>query len=210
MNWFGHLALAWRRDPEPAFALGSALPDLARIAGCRRLPQLEASPLRDGITFHETVDEVFHALPSFLGLMADGAQALRDAGVRRGIARAASHVAVELHLDGVIGRDPAARVGIDRTLDWAAADALRHVLDWTDEDCAAWQRLRGRIRADALPQAWRDGDLVADRVIRALERRPRLRPSEREDRALRHELAAMRSTVLKAAPALLRALASKI
>src|SRR2546426_388483 len=67
VNFFGHTVVAVTRSTEPAFVLGSMLPDFATIIRARP-PRTEHTDLDSGMQFHWRTDEVFHRSAAFLTL----------------------------------------------------------------------------------------------------------------------------------------------
>ncbi|MGH7305861.1 MAG: hypothetical protein ACRELZ_21460, partial [Candidatus Rokuibacteriota bacterium] len=56
MNFFGHTVLAVRRSTDPAFVLGSMLPDFATMIQARP-PDTEHADIESGMQFHWRTDE---------------------------------------------------------------------------------------------------------------------------------------------------------
>jgi len=172
MNFFGHAAVARLVDDDPAFVLGAMAPDLlgmcGLVAGAVTSPRCAA-----GQAHHLTVDAAFHGSAAFVALQSWAVQALVSAGLRRGPARGAAHVSVELLLDGVLSADPRARDAYQRGL--ASAELTPEPFAWPEPWARArWLTLVGRLRAGAIPDSYRDPAFVTDRVAGALSRRPRL------------------------------------
>ena len=96
MNLVGHVAVALEPDsapPSTEFLVGCMLPDLAAIARVRiARPEGE---LGRGVEFHHACDAVFHDLEWFHSANRSLRDALVDAGVDSGPARACSHAGVE-------------------------------------------------------------------------------------------------------------------
>lgn len=190
VNFFGHAWLAAGRNADPRFVLGAMLPDLAPMAGLR-LRGADDAALSAGIAHHLAVDAAFHALPTFQMLTADAARALQRAGVRRGPARGAAHIGIELLLDGWLAR----RCGVPDAYRTALAYApqlcallrfapSRRAQNTTRATCgAAWTfpELCRKLAASPLPEAYAEPSYTAARVAAALARRPRLalNPAER-------------------------------
>jgi hypothetical protein len=101
VNYFAHAWIASRVRPEPRFVLGAMLPDLAGFLRIR-LPEQRDADVAAGMALHRATDAVFHALPGFRERSRAGTGALRDVGLERGAARAASHVGIELILDAAL------------------------------------------------------------------------------------------------------------
>ncbi len=103
MNFLAHALLAHRDRPEPHFALGAMLPDLAPMAGVR--PRRAPSRAIDaGLAHHHAIDAAFHGAPAFVGLCERHGASMRAAGLSRGAARALAHVGAEMLLDGCMLR----------------------------------------------------------------------------------------------------------
>lgn len=190
VNFFGHAWLAAGRNADPRFVLGAMLPDLAPMAGLR-LRGADDEALSAGIAHHLAVDAAFHTLPTFQMLTADAARALQRAGVRRGPARGAAHIGIELLLDGWLAR----RCGVPDAYRTALAYApqlgalLRFASGRRAQNTtratggAAWTfpELCRKLAASPLPEAYAEPSYTAARVTAALARRPRLalNPAER-------------------------------
>ena len=200
MNFFGHAAAARRIDDDPFFILGAMAPDLLPLCGA--VPSGASSPrVAVGEAHHHSVDQLFHDNPAFTTLASWASQSLRELGLHRGAARGAAHVGIELLLDGVLATETRARAAYARSL--ALAETTCTPFVWRDElSGSRWQALVIRLRTGPVPEAYRDPAFVADRVLGALARRPRLALSEVETLALRRFLPALGSRVSAAAHAL--------
>jgi hypothetical protein len=151
------------------------------------------------------VDARFHSNPAFTALQAATARAFIHDGLPRGAARGAAHVGIELFLDGALGGEPRARDAYARSL--ADAETKDTPFVWRDEPSRLrWRALVLRLRAGAIPDQYRDPDFVADRVIGALARRPRLALTAHEATILRTLLPALKLRVMAEAHALAGAL----
>lgn len=199
MNWFGHMMLAWDDESDRAFSLGAALPDLARMAGCPRVVDVGASRYADGVAHHHRVDAAFHSAPSFLSLLTDGAAMLEKQGIRRGIARAAVHVGIELHLDGTLSERDRARELMTEFLQAGRTKTLHAAMSWGEADADRWTDLIARLESGPFPETWRDPASVARRVVRILGLRRRLAPTEAESVVLAEGLIALATPVTDAA-----------
>jgi acyl carrier protein phosphodiesterase len=179
-------------------------PDLLPLCGAVAVP--ETSPrVAAGQAHHRAVDAVFHANPAFTALLTWASGALRESGLGRGPARAVAHVGVELFLDGELARRARARHAYARSL--RNAETTRAPFVWRDDTSRArWGALIARLRTGAVPDAYRDPDFVADRLIGALSRRPRLALAEGEARTLRAFLPSLGARVAADAGALVGAL----
>lgn len=201
MNFFGHAAVAGRAGGDALFVLGAMAPDLLPLCGAVA-DQATCAAVVDGQAQHHRVDAVFHANPTFLALQAWTARALIERGVARGSARGAAHVGTELLLDGVLASDREARRAYAGAL--AEADGGSPPFTWRDRASEQhWAALIARLRRGTIPEAYRDCDFVADRVLGALRARPRLAVCDRDQPIVRALLPALRTRVEAEAHALL-------
>ncbi|HXJ20735.1 MAG TPA: hypothetical protein VMT03_10910 [Polyangia bacterium] len=196
MNFFGHAAVARQVDEHPAFLLGAMAPDL--LGMCGATPGPATSPqVAAGLAHHLAVDAAFHASPTFVALQLWAVRGLVQAGLRRGPARGAAHVGIELLLDGVLSRDRQAQAAYQRSL------AAPEPFEWQDATSAArWQKMVGRLLTGAIPDGYRQVDFVAQRVAGALGHRPRLALDGGETAALRAFLPALQTRVVAEAAGL--------
>jgi len=174
VNFFGHTVLAVRRSTEPAFVLGSMLPDFATMIRARP-PRSEHTDIDSGMQFHWRTDEVFHRSAAFLTLTRQAVVWLSARGVRSGSAIAVAHIGVEVLLDAALSDDACAKRVYRAALEGAAPDELGRYIGWVsaqqrDRFGALRARLlaRGAITADIAPET------VAERLRYALADRPRL------------------------------------
>jgi hypothetical protein len=204
VNFFGHAAVAGRAGGDAPFILGAMAPDLLPLCGAIA-DQATSAGVVDGQAQHHRVDAVFHANPTFLRLQAWTARTLIERGVARGSARGAAHVGAELLLDGVLASDADARDAYANAL--AQADGCRTPFTWRDQPSQQhWAALIVRLRRGTFPDAYRDCDFVADRVIGALRTRPRLALCEADQPIMRAFLPALRARVEAEADALMASL----
>jgi hypothetical protein len=201
MNFFGHATVARLVDEDPAFVLGAMAPDLLGMcglaAGASSSPRLAA-----GQAHHLAVDAAFHGSAAFVTLQSWAVGNLIARGLRRGPARGAAHVGIELLLDGELASDGRARAAYDRSL--AIADGACQPFHWPEESSGArWRTLVRRLRAGTIPDSYRDPDFVADRLVGALRGRPRLAMTTAESLALRTFLPALQRRVALDVPALM-------
>ncbi len=178
-------------------------PDL--LAMCDAAPGAATSErVAAGQAHHLSVDAAFHASPAFVAIQSWTSRALIAAGLRRGPARGAAHVAVELILDGVLSSDASACAAYRRAL--ASAVSSPDPFAWPERTAGErWRRLLERLRSGAIPQAYRDPLFVARRVTGALARRPRLALDTAEEAALVTFLPVLHRRVTADAPALVPA-----
>jgi hypothetical protein len=198
VNFFGHAAVASWSSDEAGVALGAMLPDFESMSGARVALAPDAA-VAAGIALHHATDAAFHHLPAVTGLMRELDDRLAARGCARGPRRAASHVGVELLLDGVLVDEPRYRDAYTRAL---AHDAA---LAWRDPDGAPrFARLLERLRAYGVPDDLRRADSIAQRLARILAPRPLLAPSAADLVAIRAALAEHQPRVAAAAETILR------
>ncbi len=183
MNFFAHALIAARRREEPAWILGSMLPDLASMAGLRltgvAVPGRFSPLLGEGVDFHHTCDDAFHGAPIFVELMDSAHAELEARGLGSGPAMAIGHVGVELLLDGCLVTRHGVPVYYREAMELAsvASDDL-HWHPGTSgaahEHPQRWQALCKRLRGAPVPEGYADPSFVADRLIQILARRPML------------------------------------
>lgn len=166
MNFLGHAHAARWRDRDPRFVLGAMLPDLASMAGVRRLGAQD-DVIATGIAFHHRTDAAFHGCPTFERLTHDGSRALQAAGMSRGPALAASHLAIELLLDGGLADDA------PLVADYTAALQSELVLD-DPAHTIALRRLCTRLHEAGAPRWYGEIDEMVPRLERILSRHRRL------------------------------------
>jgi len=225
VNFFGHAWLAAGRNADPRFVLGAMLPDLAPMAGLRLRGANDAA-LSAGIAHHLAVDAAFHALPAFQMLAADAARELRRAGLRRGPARGASHIGLELLLDGWLARrcgvPGAYRAALVQAPQLGAllrfapghrfraqsATAHRGATGATGGMAWTFPELCRKLAASPLPEAYAEPSFTAARVAAALARRPRLALTPAERNACAAWLRPAARTLSATAEALLDAVIS--
>ncbi|MEZ6195091.1 MAG: hypothetical protein R3F20_05080 [Planctomycetota bacterium] len=196
MNFYAHARVADALYRDPEVTLGAMLPDLATMAGRRWDPAAADRPgLARGVALHHATDEAFHGAPAFLSLLERWRERLGAAlGLRRGVARAAAHVGIELLLDGIAHEE-------GEVASYAAALDLAATLETGPlPEIAA---TASRIGRGPLPAAYADPTFCAARVEGLLGRRPRLAlpPGAvgglgREFRTLRLEISARAAELL--------------
>ena len=107
MNFGAHIVVAERVGASP---LAAAAPDLVHMARLGLAPGVDAA-------HHHRADAAFHDLPWFQARTRALSIDLQGHGVRRGPARGAAHVAVELLLDGAVLADEEDAASFEAT--WA-------------------------------------------------------------------------------------------
>ncbi len=180
MNFFAHALLAEQRRDNPAWILGSMLPDFASMAGLRlrgvvTQPRLGAE-LRAGVAFHHVCDDAFHGAPIFIALMDGARDELEARGLDGGPALAIGHVGVELLLDGWLVQQRGVPTSYRSALSIAAtaADDLVWHPPSFDSPADRFRAMCRRLAGAPVPEAYAQPDFVAERLIRILATRPAL------------------------------------
>jgi len=193
MNFFGHAAVALSVADDPEFVLGAMAPDLLAMCGATGEHPTSAR-VAAGQAHHFAVDAAFHGSAAFATLQSWAVGNLIARGVRRGPARGAAHVGIELLLDGELASDAPARAAYARSL--ATADGAFQPFHWPEESAGwRWRTLVRRLRSGTIPDSYRQPDFVADRLDGALRGRPRLALTPAESVALRAFLPALQQRV---------------
>jgi hypothetical protein len=175
MNLVGHVAVALvpgRADPPADFLVGCMLPDLAAIARVRMTrPEGE---LGRGVEFHHACDAVFHESEWFRGVNREMRDALLDADVTSGAARACSHAGAEMLLDGGLVADARVEASAQLTLDTVAdhADSLAALAPDAERPVLV-ERLQ-MIGSSLDPRRYADARFVAERLHRMTAGRRRI------------------------------------
>lgn len=201
MNYFGHVAIASWLHTAPGALLGSMLPDFATMSGARVADAAGDPEVAAGIDLHHKVDAVFHQLPIVTGLMRDLDKILENEGCARGPRRGTAHIGVELLLDGVLVEDQAYRAAYEAALAHAPNVTWREPDD--DQRFAA---LITRLRRYGPPDDLRDPMSISERLAHVLGRRPLLKPTPSDQRAIETGLAQHQARVTAATPTILHAL----
>jgi hypothetical protein len=202
VNLVGHVAVALGPEaddaPSTEFLVGCMLPDLAAIARVRiARPEGE---LGRGVAFHHACDGVFHESEWFRAVNRSLRDALVDAGVDTGPARACSHAGVEMLLDGQLVAYPAvehhARVVLE-TVDVGAPELGPLALPDVRDD---WIERLHMIGSSLDPTRYRDARFVAERLQRMTSGRRRIElPVEQVD-TVTVALAEFQASIVDAAP----------
>jgi hypothetical protein len=186
VNFVSHMVVARHAVPEPTtrLLLGAAAPDLARMARVAVAPAGRLD-FAAGVAAHHRTDAVFHELDWFRSHNRRLVAELNERGVRRGPARGAAHVLIELLLDGAVLARAEHAATFARP--WAAlaepdADALAMV---PAEDHTRWVDFLGLLTERLEPTAYGDPGYAADRTAGTLARRPRLAMTGPEQARLR-------------------------
>jgi hypothetical protein len=175
VNFVGHIAIGLRvgvEPADPAFLVGTALPDFAAMARTR-LGAAEGS-LGQGIALHHATDHAFHAEGWFLDLERELRELLREDGLPDGGARACAHVGPELLLDGALLDDPAIASGVT-TVYLQIASPDDDVVDLApDGQHDRWREHLVGVATRLDPLTYADAAIVAQRLHGITSRRPRL------------------------------------
>jgi hypothetical protein len=213
MNFFGHAALAAGHFASAGLApaalarlcTGAMLPDFVGMLRLGR-PQVRDDALARGVAFHHRTDHAFHDLYSFHELSRRTFAWLSERHLPRGPARAVAHVGIEMLLDEVMAQEPAAReaylaalvVPLDGGLSFESASDLERL-----------EALRCTLFERATPTR-ATPEVVAQRIRRTLEHRPRLATDDAGEALLREWVQAARPWVAAAAPGLLAVLQAQL
>jgi hypothetical protein len=208
VNFVGHIVVADRMagGASTAHLLGAAAPDLARMA---QVPVAAdaADDFRAGVAAHHRTDAAFHGLAWFREQNRTLVGELTARGVRRGPARGAAHVVIELLLDGaLLAHDEHAEVFAPA---WTA-------LSTADPDAVAmvehhhgprWVEFLHQLTSRLEPSAYADAAYAADRTAGTLSRRPLLAMDDVEWDVLRAVAAEAQPSIAAAADDVLAAVA---
>lgn len=170
MNYFGHAVIAHRVRPSPTFVLGAMLPDLVQLTD-EPLAGLLDAELLAGIDLHHRTDALFHGSPTFIGLCHEALARARGVGVRKGPARAMTHLVVELLIDAKLAQEGEAQTAYMSALASRPADLTGRVRMVEGLD---WLLSRGPGVHNATPSR------LAAVLGSALRGRPRLQPEAAE------------------------------
>lgn len=213
VNFFGHAALAAscfaRAGLEPAalarLCTGAMLPDFVGMLRLSR-PQVRDEALALGVAFHHRTDHAFHDLHSFHQLSQQTFAWLSERELPRGPARAVAHVGIEMLLDEVMAEDVTAR---DAYLAALLVPLGGGLVFAAPSDFERLETLRRTLFDRATPQR-ATPELMALRIRRTLEHRPRLATDDAGESVLREWVQAARPWVAAAAPGLLAGLRAQL
>lgn len=168
MNFFGHAVVAGWADTRAEHALGSMLPDFAAMTHVALL-EVRDMNIQRGVDLHHRTDDAFHRTRTFVSWSAKSLDALTRARVRRGPARAVSHIAAEMFLDGWLAARPTLVDGYLAALEVEANGSLR----WEDGG-GAYETLHRRLSTWGAPRDYADPPFVLQRLCDTLRTRPSL------------------------------------
>ena len=180
MNYFGHVSLACRFNQSAAFYLGSMLPDFASIIRYRT-PHCADALVEKGVAFHHVSDRAFHDSSEFRELLRDSVAKLGSLGVRKGAARAAAHVGIELLLDATLASSPEHSEAFREALAIASPKRLGKWLNWNHTNGPErFEALRLRLLERTGENHNHSIQRIAARLTYALTDRPRLQLTDSE------------------------------
>jgi hypothetical protein len=201
VNLVGHVAVALDPDAAPPstdFLVGCMLPDLAAIARVR-VARPEGA-LGDGVAFHHACDAVFHESEWFRTSNRALRDALVDAGIDSGPARACSHAGVEMLLDGRLVTDATvdthARVVLQAVRTGAPALGNLAPVDARDVWIERLQMIGGSLD----PSRYQDARFVAERLHRMTNGRRRIELPAAQVDAVEAALRDFQPGIAEAAP----------
>jgi hypothetical protein len=216
MNFFGHAALAASHFVESAAALGpdalaklcagSMLPDFISMLQLGR-PEVRDPLVAQGVAFHHRTDHAFHDLSSFHDLSRAAFAWLSARSLPRGPARAVAHIGIEILLDEVMAGEPTARDAYRAALGVPLEAALWFAAASDPQRLAALRAAlleRGATQRDPAPE------LVASRIRRTLNGRPRLATDDAGEALLGEWVSQARPQVAAVAPELLAVLRAQL
>lgn len=206
MNLGSHIAVAAVNSQDPAFWLGSALPDLAAMGRFRLLGSTVEPAVAEGISFHHATDQAFHGHPWFVGMQRRLHNTLTADGLARGPARAIAHVGPELLLDGAIPHKHL----LNQSL--ATIEHLAPVLHSLVEPkhSSAWAEHLNLLQSRQPPEDNDDPEAVAARLNRMLSHRSRLAFPAAQINLVALRLAAAKPDIDQMGPSLVLELADHL
>jgi hypothetical protein len=203
VNLVGHLVVGLRLagvGPTHDVAFGVMLPDLGSMAGLRADRSSLPAAVAEGVRLHHLTDAAFHGQPWFAQAVAADRQALQEAGLARGAARACAHVGFELLLDGLLLEDRSVAESVGVALDALAAERLGAGAGGQPD---RWEELFRRLRdSRRLTDSYSTPEGVAHRLRWVLARRPRLALEQAHLDPLVERLQARRARLEAVAPVL--------
>jgi hypothetical protein len=210
VNLVGHLVVGMRLarvEPTHDVALGVMLPDLGSMAGLAADRSGLPAAVAEGVRLHHLTDAAFHGQPWFVQAVAADRQALQEAGLPRGAARACAHVGFELLLDGLLLEHRSVAESVAVALDGLAAERLGAGAGGAPD---RWEELFDRLRGSRrLIDSYSTPEGVARRLRWVLARRPRLALEQAHLDPLVERLQARRARLEAVAPMLVEAVVER-
>lgn len=204
MNFVAHACLAAEDAPgwaEDLFVFGAMLPDLASIAGLHP-PTRGPAALLDGLSHHRRVDVSWHRTAGFHRLVEQGRVRLRAIAVPRGPRRAATHLGVELLLDGILVERPGVHDRVLRALR-AGQRTLGQLFPPSGPEIRWMRTAVSHVEEGGLLADYARPFRVAHRVARILRSRRRFRLESAWEEALGAWLGELRPSLQDEADELL-------
>ena len=200
MNLVGHVAVALGPGSTPSteFLVGCMLPDLAAIARVR--VSRPAGDLGGGVAYHHACDGVFHESEWFRATNRELRDALVDAGVESGPARACSHAGVEMLLDGRLVADPSVATYARVVLHAVSEGAPELAALAPDDARDVWMERLQMIGGSLDPARYRDAQFVAERLHRMTAGRRRIELRAEQVDTVTTTLRAFQPAITEAAP----------
>jgi len=186
------------------------LPDFATMIGAKLVSAGDAEA-SSGVAWHHKTDGAFHSHRLFRSHSSALTDVLATRGIGRGGSLAAGHVGIELLLDGLmLGGDYSS----GETLYLEALTALGPLADGVEltsrrpsgsiaDPNDRLRELGEFLSGRGLPHGYRDPETVADRLLRVLSGRPRLRIERHQRDVLAISLAEATETLALDAETLL-------
>lgn len=208
MNFFGHAAVATDFTLDPAFILGSMLPDFCSMLATRP-PAVRDQRLAAGVRFHHATDLVFHELEAFQRLSRAAHQELLARGLGRGSARAVAHIGVELLIDDVLAERKVVRSAYVSALEIGRDHEVTRALGFEEPARHHFEILVERLlERGVVPHV--PASHIAERLRRALASRPRLAFSAQDSFRVEEWIVQARPDVVASVPALTDALLGEL
>jgi hypothetical protein len=176
LNFFSHVAVVAKFTQDEGIAFGSMFPDFASLLGIK-VPTTQNTAILVGYELHHLTDKAFHELSAFREACHEETSKLRRFGFDRGPALAIAHVGLEFLLDCALARDEESVYLFERSLSWASPDCLNaQFCGFSDENTVRFEHLRQRLLTVGPPMDAPKPIVIAERILRTLERRPKLAP----------------------------------
>jgi hypothetical protein len=208
MNFFGHAAVATDFERDPAFILGSMLPDFCSMLAARP-PVLEDARLVAGVRLHHATDLVFHDLEAFQRLSREAHRSLLARGLGRGSSRAVAHIGVELMIDDVLAERQVLQSAYISALEISRDHEVTRAIGFDENERERFSFLMQRLLERGVV-ANPPASLLAERLRRALAMRPRLAFSADEAPLVEEWIVQAQPDVVASVPALTEALLDQL
>jgi hypothetical protein len=179
------------------------LPDFAAMLRVRP-PHTLSAALSAGVQFHHATDRVFHEATAFLEISRTAFRWLSEHGLGKGGARAVAHIGVEILLDGALATadEPGAEAYL-RALEHASDARVSGQIAWDVPTAARFVNLCHTLLARGVSREEPAAELVAARVRRALDGRPRLALDDAGQSVVRDWVTLARASIVARAPGII-------